>query len=56
MSYSAYATGNINIYTGKSRSATNAKGNVLIYLNGFSVNSGYKLGVKLNATTAGIVS
>ncbi|MCB9071339.1 MAG: S8 family peptidase [Prevotellaceae bacterium] len=55
MSYSAYATGNINIYTGKSRNSTNAKGNVFIYLNSFSVNSGYKLGVKLNATTAGTI-
>lgn len=55
MSYSAYASGNINIYTGKSRNSTNTKGNVLIYLNNFSVNSGYKVGVKWNATTAGTI-
>lgn len=55
LSYSAYATGNIDIYTGKSRNATNTKGNVLVYLNSFSMKSGYKLGIKFNATTTGTI-
>ena len=55
LSYSAYATGNINIYTGKSRNATNTRGNVLVYLNSFSMKSGYKLGIKFNATTTGTI-
>ena len=52
---STYASGNINIYTTKSRNATNTKGNVLIYLNNFSINSGYKLGIKYTAITAGTI-
>jgi minor extracellular serine protease Vpr len=55
LSYSAYATGNINIYTGKSRNATNTRGNVLVYLNSFSMKSGYKLGIKFNSTTTGTI-
>lgn len=52
---STYASGNIYIYTAKSRNSTNAKGNILVYLNNFSLKSGYKLGIKYNAITAGTI-
>ncbi|MDD3478972.1 MAG: S8 family peptidase [Paludibacteraceae bacterium] len=52
---STYASGKISIYTAKSRNSTNAKGNVLVYLNGFSIKTGYKLGIKYNAITAGTI-
>lgn len=52
---SSYGSGDIYIYTELGRNSTNAKGNVLVYLSDFSLNSGYKLGIKYTATTAGTI-
>ena len=55
VSQSTYASGTISIETAKSTLSSNNKGNAYLLFKNFTIKSGYKVGIKITATTDGTV-